>query len=244
MTNRKLSLESLEDRTLLAVTAGGMIELAVDLGVQDWTNQVSAPENESPVAVSADSISKISATSGSQSKVYDTAYERIDEKINTIHAYFNDPAYTRTETNNYALYFAGGGDDYNNDYSFYSNVVNFYCTLTTEFNIVPDHIWILYADGTDPGVDRQDGQNSDMTFATNYGTEVYSATRANLTAVMDVISAKMDADSHLFIYGEDHGSGEEGDPYDYYDYICGWGGFSEYLSGADVAEQVFKVQEG
>ena len=240
-----LRIEGLEERQLLAVTAGievlGNSVLACS-GLNDQT---------SPVSLTAVGDGQFGIVGGfaSEATPSPAAYARVEEKLGVISDYFNDPLYTQTRTKDYAVFFAGGVNILNHGYRYYANVVNFYCTLTTELNIAPENIYILYADGTDPAIDREDGQNSDMTFATDHGTSVYSATMANLTEVMDTISSSMDAESHLLFFGYDHGSGvtpfddPEGYATNYEDYICGWGG-NEDLLGADVAEQIFKVQEG
>ena len=245
MANRKLSLESLEDRTLLAVTAGLDVSAYDPMICTEWA-EIQVP----PVlATNSDILETNSKMSFNAAETSDaTDYERVADEIEKINSYFNNPSYVQTATKDYALYFAGGVSFYSNHYRYYANMVDFYYTLTTELAIAPENIYILYADGTDSGADREDDQNSDMTFATNYGTEVYSATSANLSAVMDTISALMDEESHFLFFSFDHGSGitpEDSSDYatDCDDYLCGWED-SELIIGADVAEQIFKVQEG
>ncbi|MBO7725985.1 MAG: hypothetical protein J6S40_05910, partial [Thermoguttaceae bacterium] len=260
---RKLRLESLEDRTLLAVAAGGT-ELAVDLAVQNRADLVAVPDVETlPVTVTTNGVTAVPAATESEETYggndlanvrvgewlewtngtfdYDAAYDRIGEKIARINAYFNSPTYSAQKTKDYALYFAGGGNAGDNKYEYYANMVDFYCTLTTELHISPENIYILYADGTSSAIDRNDSKNSDMSFATNFNTRVFSATNYNLQTAMNAISAQMDEESHLLFFSYDHGSGLLNNSTDYSDYLCGWG---ENISGAQVAAQLFKVKEG
>ena len=235
LSKKILRIEGLEERQLLAVTAG-MEQI-------DDSALISTTEGEQLTLIRDDSTNGIPS---------DTSYERVAEDIRRINAYFDDPAYTKTKTKDYVVFFSGGVDVENNRYRYYANMVKFYATVTAELNIVPENIFILYADGTDPAVDREDYQNSDMTFATDRGTAVYTATLANLTEVMDVVAGKMDGDSHLLFNVYDHGHGitpkddPEGYATNYKDYVWGWSGSgrSELLLGEEVASEVFKVQEG
>ena len=235
LSNKVLRIEGLEERQLLAVTAG--------LERTDYSALVAATGGDELIAIRGDMSNGIPS---------EAAYEKVDADLARINAYFDDPSYTKSKTKDYAVFFSGGIDPLNNGYRYYADMVAFYATVTVELNIAPENIIILYADGTDPAVDREDYQNSDMSFAVDHGTAVYSATLANLSEAMDLISSKMDGESHLLVNTFDHGSGvtPDDDPTgyatNYRDYLCGWSGNgpSEYLLGAEVAEQIFKVQEG
>lgn len=252
MKSRKLRLESLEDRTLLAVTSGGT-KLAVDLAVQNQPELIAVPEIETSASTaSAISFSALPAVTGdaTEEAQYNTACDIVAIATSEINNYFSSPTYSKTVTKDYVVYFAGGINANRNDYATYLNMVYFYHTITTQLNIAPENIYILYADGTNRGIDRTRGserifkENSDMTFATSHGTNVYAATRVNLYSVMDTISVQMDAESHLLFFAYDHGEGAPGNANDYNDYICAWGGSSQRISGTDIADQMFKIKEG
>ena len=235
LSNKVLRIEGLEERQLLAVTAG--------LERTDYSALVAATGGDQLILIRDDSTNDIPL---------DASYERVAEDIRRINAYFDDPAYSKVKTKDYVVFFSGGVDVENNRYRYYADMVKFYATVTTELNIVPENIFILYSDGTDPAVDREDYQNSDVTFATDHGTAVYSATQTNLSEVMDILSEKMDADSHLLFNVYDHGAGTnpDDDPVgyatNYRDFVWGWSGSGteELLLGETVATEVFKIQEG
>ena len=235
LSKKVLRIEGLEERQLLAVTAG-MEQI-------DASGLIAPTGDEQLILIRDDSTNAVPS---------DASYERVAEDIRRINAYFDDPAYTKVKTKDYAVFFSGGVDVANNRYRYYANMVKFYATVTVELNIVPENIIILYADGTDPAVDREDYQNSDMAFATDHGTAVYSAKQANLSEVMDILAEKMDPDSHLLFNVYDHGAGAtpdddpEGYATNYRDFVWGWSGngAQELLLGETVATEVFKVQEG
>lgn len=175
---------------------------------------------------------------------------KIEEDILKINSFANGTYSSnsvwkdRDMSTNYAVIFAGGGDLYNNHYRYYAAVLDLYTILSTEYYIPFENIYILQSDGTDPAADcNLSGSyiNSDVTYATNNGSYVGSATLANFSKVMTTVSGKMNSDSHLLVYTYDHGAGTEGDTTDYNDYLCGW---EENLSGSKVAENLFKVKQG
>ena len=168
-----LRIEGLEERQLLAIMAGAEF-----------------PEYDAP-AQTGENIYEviIGGFDTTDAPPPAAAYEVVATNIAQINAYFADEAYVPVKTKDYILYFSGGVNPDNNGYRYYANMVDFYCTVTTELGIVPENIFILYADGTDPAVDREDGFNSDMSFATVQQMNVYSATMANLTEAMDIISS-------------------------------------------------------
>ena len=116
------------------------------------------------------------------------------------------------ESDNYALLFSGGGSRYDNHARYYNNIKEMYETLVDDYDLDPDKIWILYADGTDPAVDRSDWTNSDMSYVTN-GTTVLPGTRANLESVLTTtLVGPVDSNDHFLFYSFDHGGGGNNTP--------------------------------
>ncbi|HIE31699.1 MAG TPA: tandem-95 repeat protein [Methanosarcinales archaeon] len=116
------------------------------------------------------------------------------------------------ESDNYALLFSGGAGPGSNHARYYNNIKEMYETLVDDYDLAPDNIWVLYADGTDPAVDRSDGINSDMSYAIN-GTTVLPGTRANLQSVLTTtLAARVDGNDHLLFYAFDHGGGTSNAP--------------------------------
>ncbi|MCF0233488.1 MAG: hypothetical protein HUK22_00755, partial [Thermoguttaceae bacterium] len=149
---------------------------------------------------------------------------------------------------NYAVIFIGGGSASGNNYFYYETLVSLYSKLTTEIGLDPANIVILYADGDKTNtsknrVDRDgDLTTSDLSFAVEAGSPIYSATLANLNAVMEEIGGKMNADCNLLFYTYDHGSGKKGDVDDTKDYLVAWNNGG--ISGANVAKALQRVKEG
>ncbi|KPK80712.1 MAG: hypothetical protein AMJ81_11530, partial [Phycisphaerae bacterium SM23_33] len=110
-------------------------------------------------------------------------------------------------TVNYAVLFSGGQDAERNAPRYYDNLRRLYETLVTDLHVSPYNVRVLYADGTEPGVDRSDGQDSDMSFATDRGSDVLSATGANLQLTLDVLAGSIDVNDHFFFWAFDHGVG-------------------------------------
>ncbi len=120
---------------------------------------------------------------------------------------------------NYAVIFSGGGNISSNHPRYYDDVKYLYQTLTATGNLLPENIYVLFADGTNPENDSykvvQSEEiliSSDMKFVTGYQTQVKSATKENLTSVIGTIADKMTDNDHLLFYSFDHGSEPETSP--------------------------------
>nr|QNO54133.1 hypothetical protein KOBOILMI_00001 [Methanosarcinales archaeon ANME-1 ERB7] len=124
---------------------------------------------------------------------------------------------------NYALLFSGGGSRYGNHARYYNNIKEMYETLVDDYDLDPDKIWILYADGTNPAVDRSDGLNSDMSYVAT-GTVVLPGTRANLESVLTTtLPGPVDGNDHFLFYAFDHGGGSSDPAITGEETLTGWG---------------------
>lgn len=119
---------------------------------------------------------------------------------------------------NYIVIYSGGGDVANNNGWFYDNIRSIYECAINYYNIDPENIYIVYADGTNPGIDKtiqfvEDGTayqatvNSDMTFATVRGSTVVAATREEFRNVLTEVGQKIDGNDNFLFYSFDHGDG-------------------------------------
>ena len=125
------------------------------------------------------------------------------------------------DNDNYALLFSGGSTPGYNYDRYYNNIKEMYETVVDDYDVIPDNIWILYADGTNPAIDQKvlvDPTylsyyiNSDMSYITN-GTTVMSGTRANLESVLTTtLPGRVDSNDHFLFYAFDHGSGTSNAP--------------------------------
>jgi hypothetical protein len=138
---------------------------------------------------------------------------------------------------NYAVLFSGGGDATNNRIQFYDDTKKIYQMLVSKYGLVKQNIYVLYADGTDPGVDRADGKDSDMSFAS--GSHVLSATKDNLKSTLSTL-ADIKSSDYFFFLATDHGSGLKNVPSrTNEEKLCGWG---ENIRDAELAPWLTSVK--
>ncbi|PXF57736.1 MAG: hypothetical protein C4B59_14670 [Candidatus Methanogaster sp.] len=116
------------------------------------------------------------------------------------------------DSDNYALLFSGGARLGKNHARYYNNIKEMYELLVDDYDLDPDKIWILYADGTNPAADRSDGLNSDMSYVAT-GTTVLPGTQANLESVLTTtLPGPVDSNDHFLFYAFDHGGGADNAP--------------------------------
>ena len=141
---------------------------------------------------------------------------------------------------NYAVLFSGGHSPLGNYPRYYDAIKDLYTVLTVSYQLKPEDIYIIYADGTNPGVDRSDGRNSDMSFA--LANNVLPATYVNLDTAFATLGNKMTANDHMLFYTFNHGGGDFGaTSRGGEETLTGW-----YTEIADwqVANSVARIQEG
>lgn len=151
---------------------------------------------------------------------------------------------------NYVVLFAGGYNKYNNYARYYYNLKSVYESLVANYNIPKDHIYVIYADGTNPALDYRpyseasDYYNSDMTYAN--GSYVGAGTSDNLRNVLSELSRITDSNDHLLVYVYDHGSGNNSASVRNEETICTWnqGGvsgaqFNSWISGISAGYQTY-----
>ena len=142
---------------------------------------------------------------------------------------------------NYAVLFSGGGNTSNNHDRYYNNTKELYEILRNTYGIPQDRIYVFFADGTNPAVDRSSGVNSDMSFALD--THVFAATAASLEDVLvDTLTPLVDANDHFFFWGFDHGGGSYNVPGTTgEEQLIGWG---SNVNDEDMAEWLDDVGAG
>ena len=155
-----------------------------------------------------------SANSNSDNEIVEweaIADEKYVVRVHTDSALLN-PDYrlrfhTPGDSENYAVLFSGGIDKSLNYKRYYDNVRGLYDTLVDDYDLNPNNIFVLHADGTNTAVDRSDGRNSDLSFATN----VLSATANNLRTTLTTLSNRIDSNDHFLFWSFDHGGGTHHD---------------------------------
>jgi len=158
---------------------------------------------------------------------------------------------------NYAVIFSGGGNISSNHPRYYDDVKYLYQTLNATGNLLPENIYVLFADGTNPENDsykvvqsERIPISSDMTFVTGYQTQVKSATQENLTSVIGTIADKMTDNDHLLFYSFDHGSEPETSPKMVTsatdnEYLVTYSSYSSnWVTDKEFADILFQIDKG
>jgi len=120
-----------------------------------------------------------------------------------------------TDTNHsYAVLISGGANLYNNWERYYGDVSFMYRTLVNEYGYQDDHIYVLMADGADPGLDQHTYDNgyisSDPDLDGDGDDDVgYAATKENITAVFNTLQTTLGVGDQVFVFTTDHGGPED-----------------------------------
>lgn len=142
---------------------------------------------------------------------------------------------------NYAVLFAGGWNAANNHIRYYNNIRDMYEILVDDYGLWPQDVYIIYADGTSPAVDRSDGQDSDMSYVDPQG-HVLSASRANLRDTLATLANDVSARDHFLFYSFDHGGGTEDNATLFgEETLTGWG---EEITDEDLAAWLNAIPAG
>ncbi|MHC1727033.1 MAG: C13 family peptidase [Syntrophobacteraceae bacterium] len=141
--------------------------------------------------------------------------------------------------NRWAVIISGGYNQYNNHIRYWNDCSYFYKTLKAN-GFSDDHIIVLFADGTDPAVDRSDGTNSPLDLDEDGDDDIqYSATKANITTVFNNLQTQLGSEDILYIFTTDHGGSNDSPPYDNPNSIL-WL-WEEGINDSEFAVQVDKV---
>lgn len=137
-----------------------------------------------------------------------------------------DDVFPDASVENYAVLFSGGIEPFANPSRYYDVIRNLYHTLRITWGLPADHIYVIFADGTDEGLDQYDPEareyvNSDMSFAGD--SHVLSATPDNLRDTLHDLAGIVDGEDHFLFFAFDHGGGEfnQEDVFDE-EFLCGW----------------------
>lgn len=126
-----------------------------------------------------------------------------------------DTATATDASHRYAVIISGGYDQANNHIRYWNDCAYFFTTLKNN-GFLQDHIYVLFADGTDPAIDNSLGENSNVDLNDDTVADIgYSATKANITAVFNELAGKLGSQDILYIFTTDHGGagGDNPSPY-------------------------------
>lgn len=192
----------------------------------------------------ASGIGSVSYQNTGSTPIYARLSNSNGEMLNsyTIKVSYTAPA-SINQAENYFIYFAGGAGYAGNTKAFYLNMKDVYKKISENYDIPADHIYILYADGLNQAPDYEwngTPTNGAMDFVAD-GVHVYSATKNNLSEVMSLLR-NTDANDHVLVYTEDHGSGSNNQSIRGEEVICTWSG--SYISGAEFREMASRIGAG
>ena len=120
------------------------------------------------------------------------------------------PQNPSTPNNGYAVIISGGASPYYNFERYWNDCSAMYKVLRNKYNYSRDKIFVLMSDGTDPGEDmhlNSGGYISSPLDLDNdgYNDIQYSATKANITTVFNILQQLVTANDNVFIFTTDHG---------------------------------------
>lgn len=117
----------------------------------------------------------------------------------------------------YAVLINGGYDQYNNHIRYWGDLAYIYTTLIQDYGYSDGKIYVLNSDGTSTAIDRSNGTSSPLDLDNDGDNDIdYSATKANVTLVFNLLKAKLTSDDSLFVFATNHGGKES------YQKACIW----------------------
>ncbi|MFA5191536.1 MAG: hypothetical protein WC740_12460 [Verrucomicrobiia bacterium] len=111
---------------------------------------------------------------------------------------------------NYALVFSGGVDASNNHDRYYEETLRIWQDLVSCWGYDVNNVYVLFADGTNPAIDRSSGVSSDWSSIVSAGGNISAATTNDFKNVIQTIGSSMVSGSDSFFFWSfDHGSQTE-----------------------------------
>lgn len=108
--------------------------------------------------------------------------------------------------NHYAIILSGGGVDSTNHIRYWNDCSYIYKTLVNGYGYDPSKIYVLMADGINPGIDNSNHLSSNPDLDGDQINDIdYAATNSNLDYVFNQLSSQLTNEDYLFIYTIDHG---------------------------------------
>ena len=145
------------------------------------------------------------------SPIAKTQLEVIKRNIGSIRDVLVDRPVLILKKKKYAVLINGGWNAGSNYARYWNDLASIYKALKDKYNYTDSEIIVLYANGTHSPNEDLDGDGTDDID--------YSATKANLTAVMKHVGKFIRSDGKFFFYSTNHGGYESG--HDAYLYLWG-----------------------
>lgn len=142
------------------------------------------------------------------------------------------PAAAAPVHTDHAVLFAGGWDRTINHERYYTQTLRMWNLLTGTLGFNATNIYVLFADGTDPGQDQCTGydaqgdcnawKDSDWSVLTAANSSIMAASAAHLQTTLGFLSSILTRDDSFYFWSFDHG-GSENNPNDPDDVtLSGW----------------------
>jgi hypothetical protein len=117
---------------------------------------------------------------------------------------------------NYAVLFSGGYNAANNRPRYYDETLRMWDITTNILGFDPANVYVLFADGADPGLDQCDQEggacssytNSDWSSVLAAGGNVSSALHDDLQNTLAFLSGKMTVNDSFYFWSFDHGDAD------------------------------------
>ncbi len=106
----------------------------------------------------------------------------------------------------YAVLINGGYNQSNNHIRYWGDLAYIYTALIQDYGYTDRNIYVLNSDGASTAIDRSDGTSSPLDLDNDGDNDIdYSATKANVTLVFNLLKAKLTSNDLLFVFVTNHG---------------------------------------
>ena len=148
----------------------------------------------------------------------------------------NHPRNVTTSNNEYAVIISGGCNKFSNRERYWNDCSAMYQALVNVYNYDKDKIFVLMADGTNPGADLHLNNGSYISSPLDLDGDgiddiQYSATYSNISLVFDSLARVITDTDNVFVFVTDHGG--EGST------ICLWN--DQNITTSQFATEINKV---
>jgi hypothetical protein len=113
---------------------------------------------------------------------------------------------------NYGVIFSGGGDRWNNHDRYYDETLRMWNIMTGTLGYPMTNVYVLFADGTEVGIDRSSGVDSDWSMITAAGGNIEPARYANLQGRLAGLQQTITENDCFHFWSFDHGYGDSSTP--------------------------------
>ena len=105
----------------------------------------------------------------------------------------------------YSVIFSGGGSAGSNHDRYYEETLRMWNIMKDALGVPVGNIYVLFADGTDPAIDRSSNVNSDWSMITAAGGNIEAGTSANLQNILTTLGDTVGGEDCFYFWSFDHG---------------------------------------